>query len=201
VSTLVGHALAATLATSTAGGERVPRRGLLVSLAIVVALLPDLDVAIFLALRPAGMVPHRGVSHTLLFALASATVMTLLASRWLGGPSVRLWCVFLLAAASHPLLDYLMGAGPAVPFFAPVWDRGYLFPRPMLPIAYYGKATRAFADPSFWALNALAAGLEVVTLGPLVLLTRRALPGRTRLLAVAVSLAGVLLTMGLYRPM
>jgi inner membrane protein len=198
MSTLVGHALAATLATS-AGGDRPPRRGLLVALAVVTALLPDLDIVVFLALRPLGMVPHRGASHTLLFALASATLMTLLSWRSLRLPAGRVWCVLAIAAASHPLLDYLMGAGPPVPFFAPLSERGFLFPWRVLPVAYYGKTVGAYGSAAFWALNALAAGLELVIFLPLVVLTRRTSAARTKVLAVALALGGVALTLRLYR--
>jgi len=199
MSTLVGHALAATLATSAAGREQVPRRGLLIALAVMTAILPDLDIVFFLALRPVGMVPHRGFSHTLLFAAASATIMTLLASRMVRIPVSRLGWVFALAAVSHPLLDYLMGAGPPVHFFVPLSDRGYLFPWRVLPIAFYGKTAGAYLGARFWALNALAAGLEIVIFSPLVLFTTRSSPARTKALALAVAICGVALTIRLYR--
>jgi inner membrane protein len=199
MSTLVGHALAATLATSAAGREHVPRRGLLTALAVITAILPDLDIVFFLVLRPVGMVAHRGFSHTLLFAAGSATIMTLLASRIVHVPVSRLGWVFALAAVSHPLLDYLMGAGPPVQFFAPLSDRGYLFPWRVLPIAFYGKTAGTYLDARFWALNALAAGLEVAIFSPFILIATRTSPVRTKALALAVAIFGVALTIRLYR--
>jgi inner membrane protein len=200
MSTVVGHALAATLATTVAAGERPPRRRALVAVAIGTALLPDLDIVVFLALRPIGMVPHRGSSHSLLFAIAIATIVTLVAFRPLRLPMARLWCVLALAAASHPLLDYLMGAGPPVQFFAPFFDRGYLFPWRVLPSAFYGKTVAAYGSVTFWALNALAAGLEAVIFLPLIALSSRSSPGRSKALALALTVSGVAMTLRLYQP-
>jgi inner membrane protein len=198
MSTLVGHALAATLATSTAGREAAPRRGLLVAVAVATAMLPDLDIVFFLALRPVGMVPHRGFSHTLLFAAASATVIALLTARVLRMSFGRVWLVLILAAASHPLLDYLMGAGPPVQLFAPFSERGYLCPWRVLPTAFYGKSWGAYGSASFFTLNAVAAGLEVVIFAPLILTSVRSTPARAKWLALVVALAGIAITRRLY---
>jgi hypothetical protein len=114
-------------------------------------------------------------------------------------PVSRLCWVFALAAVSHPLLDCLMGAGPPVQFFAPLSDRGYLFPWRVLPMAFYGKTAGAYLGARFWALNALAAGLEVMIFCPLILFAGRASPARTKALALAVALSGLALTIRLYR--
>lgn len=197
MSTLVGHALAGTLAT-VAGADRIPNRRALTGLAIATALLPDLDIVVFLLLRPAGMAPHRGASHTVLFALVASAVLALLAARPLRAPPWRLWGVLVLAALSHPVLDYLMGAGPPVPFLAPLTERGWLFPVRLLPIAYYGKTAAAYLQPGFWLLNLMAAAIEVAIFMPLVVVVLARPRPRTRLLALAVCACALAVSLQVY---
>lgn len=197
MSTLVGHSLVATLATRATGIRAdSSQRTRIAIVAVLLAILPDLDIAFFLAVRPLGMTPHRGASHTLLFALLTATLATLLSSRWLRLSRARLWLGFFLAAASHPALDWLMGAGPPVPFFAPLVARGFLCPWRLLPVAYYGKVGGAYLQPGFWLLNGLAAAVEAVIFAPLLLLADAGL--RRRRLAVALALGGLLLSFRIY---
>lgn len=197
MSTLIGHALAGAVTTRLVASPGAPRGRALPALAAVTALLPDLDIVVFLALRPLGMTPHRGLSHSLLFALASATIVALLASRLVRLPLPRLWRVLLLAASSHLLLDYLMGAGPPLQLLAPMSDRGFIFPWRVLPVAFYGAAGGAYLSPSFWTLNALAGALELLIFLPGLAVQRGGARGR-RAAALAVSAGGLLLTAMIY---
>lgn len=197
MSTLVGHALAGTLATA-AGGDRIRNRRALTAVAIAAALLPDLDIVVFLLLRPAGMAPHRGFSHTLLFALGASAILALLAARPLRAPPWRLWGVLALAALSHPVLDYLMGAGPPVPFLAPLVERGWLLPVRLLPIAYYGRTASAYLQPAFWLLNLMAAVIEVAIFAPLVVVALGRPRARTRLLALAICAGALVVSLQVY---
>ena len=74
---------------------------------------------------------HRGFTHGLLFAVLLAALLA-----WRAFPPERrrrLFCYFLLAAASHGLLDAMTREGLGVAFFAPVWNERYFLPwRPLL---------------------------------------------------------------------
>lgn len=196
MSTFVGHALAATVAVSTSRGAIPPRRyGFVTALAIVAALLPDVDVFLVTA---AGVVAHRGVTHSLLFAAISAAALTAVARALVKMATARLFLMMFLACASHLLLDFLMGAGPPIRPLAPFDDRGFLAPVRLLPIAYYATTADGYRSVAFWVGNGIAAALEVAILAPPLLVTDPAWRSRTRTLAAALSLAAVGATLALY---
>jgi membrane-bound metal-dependent hydrolase YbcI (DUF457 family) len=198
MSTFVGHAIAGALTSASLGGARtLGARLKLATLGGVAALLPDLDIVTFLLLRPAGMVPHRGLSHGIAFAALTCCVLALLARRWIPLAGWRPWLGLFFAASTHPVLDCLMGAGPAVPIFAPISDEGYLLPFRALPTAYYGKEPGAYVTGAYWLPNVLAASLEALIFGPLALLAAKP-PTRVRLLAVALASTTLILAYRLY---
>lgn len=97
---------------------------LITGMALTVA--PDLDVIGFALGIPYGdLLGHRGLSHSLPFALAFGA-----AAAW---PLARLWRVdfrllwlyFFLCLASHGLLDALTGGGLGIAFFAPFTNERY----------------------------------------------------------------------------
>jgi inner membrane protein len=196
MSTFVGHAFAAAVVVSTSRGS-LPARpySAVTALAIAAAVLPDIDV--FLVTQ-SGVVAHRELTHSLLFATISAAALTVVARALVDTAGLRLFLVMFLAGASHLLLDFLMGAGPPVRPFAPFDDRGFLAPVRLLPIAYYAKTADGYRWVAFWIGNGVAAALEVAILAPPLLVTNPAWRSRTRALAAALSLAAVGASLALY---
>ncbi len=144
MSSLVGHALAGIAAAQAASGDPKRRgRRRFWALMAVIAVLPDLDVVVFMLFNPPGMVPHRGASHSLLFAAVIALAVALVFGHFLSLSRLRLFGCAFAAYASHLVLDYLMGKGPQVHFFWPISDHGYLSPVQIVPTAYYGLSGRA----------------------------------------------------------
>lgn len=77
---------------------------------------------LFVALgaRYRGMWGHRGITHSLLFAVAAAAAAFFwVRARDRSAPAGRLFGVLLLAAASHGFLDAAMASGVGVAVLAP----------------------------------------------------------------------------------
>jgi inner membrane protein len=128
--TVMSHAVAG-LAIASAF-PAAPRRIWL--LAAACAVLPDLDVAGFgYGIRYDDLLGHRGLSHSLLFAAALATLLRAAAfpRQMPGAPHV--WTCLLLATASHGVLDALTDGGLGIAFFAP-FDDGRYHQRAALPV-------------------------------------------------------------------
>lgn len=101
--------------------------------AMACAVIPDLDVIGLPGVDLFhGAFAHRGVTHSLAFALLLALAITAIAFRqrdswrW---TRVQLHIGLLLFAvtASHGILDALTNGGPGVAFFAPFNDARYFF--------------------------------------------------------------------------
>lgn len=87
-------------------------------LAAALPIVPDLDV--FSTAAYGGALGHRGITHSLLFALA---IGSLAAGATFRRFRVRWWslaALFSLIIASHGLLDALNRGGANVPFFWPL---------------------------------------------------------------------------------
>lgn len=126
--TIFTHAIAAlAVGKASAGKRKMPARFWL--LTALCAVLPDADVVGFSLGWRGSMLGHRGLSHSLLFALAVALVVVGVAFRK-ARPFRPAWLVFYFFAvtASHGLLDALTDGGSGVAFFAPFDDARYFFP-------------------------------------------------------------------------
>ncbi len=90
--------------------------------------LPDADVAGFaFGIGYDDLLGHRGLTHSLLFALVVAGLAALAASRaWRLNPGV-LWLYFFLCLASHGVLDALTNGGLGVAFLSPFSNERYFF--------------------------------------------------------------------------
>ena len=118
----ISHAVAGVALASIAS-PTAPRRYWLA--AAFCAVIPDVDVVAGLfARRDVGVLGefHRGLTHSLLFALCLAVGMSVLLSRSQRSalPLSRAMPYFFLATASHGALDALTAYGTGVAFFAPL---------------------------------------------------------------------------------
>jgi inner membrane protein len=127
--TIVTHGFVATmLGKSFAVGHPPARFWILSALCPV---LPDADVLGFpLGIRYEDMLGHRGLSHSLAFALVLSCIVTFLAfprlpERW---TRFLLFSYFFVVTASHGALDAMTNGGLGVAFFAPFDNTRYFFP-------------------------------------------------------------------------
>lgn len=154
-------------ALSTALGAGLPFRLLLFGLFCTV--LPDLDVIGFrFGIKYADVLGHRGLSHSLVFALCVGFVGSFLAP-WLRCSRLAAFGVAVLAVTSHIALDALTDGGLGVAVFWPVEQTRYFFDwRPIRVSPFSARALMSqrglevfFSELRWVWLPCLAAGLAV----------------------------------------
>jgi len=92
-------------------------------LGAILTILPDLDTIGFAYGVPYGSTfGHRGFTHSIVFALITATLATLITRTRSAFPFL------FLCAISHPLLDALTNGGLGIAFFSPFSNTRYFFP-------------------------------------------------------------------------
>ena len=98
---------------------------------MICSALPDLDaLGFYVGVSRSSMLSHRGITHSIPFAVILALVAALL----LRGVTKdrlhlgKLWLYLFLATASHGFFDALTNGGRGVAFFAPFSPARYFFP-------------------------------------------------------------------------
>jgi inner membrane protein len=127
MASVISHAVAAAAIGSAAGPSRAPAR--FWAAAILCAVAPDLDAIGFRLGVPYGsLFGHRGITHSILFALLTAAAATAWAARR-ASPDLRIRVLLAvgLAALSHGLLDAATNGGLGVAFLSPFSNRRYFF--------------------------------------------------------------------------
>ena len=136
------------------GPQRVPAG--LAAIACVASVLPDIDSIGFAAGIPYGHpLGHRGVTHSLSFALVVALASAVF-SRRLGSSPAATFLVVFVSVVSHGILDAMTTGGLGVAFFSPFSNRRYFLPWRKILVSPIGIS----AFLSDWGLRVLAS--EVV---------------------------------------
>ena len=141
--TFVGHSLVALSICApvprTSLGQAMPFYWWLAVL-VLASLLPDLDVLMLRWLPYSHPLSHRGLSHSLFFALVAAWCLTI--SCYLAGivqgkilTLIPVWLLIATVMGSHGLLDALTDGGLGIGLFSPLTWRRYFFPIRPLPVA------------------------------------------------------------------
>src|SRR5512143_2930371 len=149
----------------------------LMALALACAVLPDADaLGLWLGVPYEHPLGHRGLTHSLPFAVALAGAATLLAPATGAGPSI-VFGVLLVSAASHGLLDASTSGGLGVALFSPFSHRRYFLPwrvievSPLRPSALFSRrGVRVLRSEMrwVWAPCGALAGVAVRGLAGLV---------------------------------
>lgn len=175
--TIFTHALAAAaLGKSWTRSPMPPRFWLLSALC---AMLPDADVVGFaFGVDYGDVLGHRGLTHSLAFALVVGVVVVALAFREVEPFSRQWWSLaacFFVVTASHGALDALTNGGLGVAFFAPCDATRYFLPwRPIevSPIGagfFSGRGIEVMASEIVWVwLPSLALVAAVWGVGKLI---------------------------------
>lgn len=124
MASFFGHSVAASAIGYAALGAAPPKRFWL--FAVAAGFLPDIDVVGFaFGVDYASVLGHRGVTHSILFAIAAGAVFAGLTST---KHFIRYWAVFCAIALSHGVLDAMTTGGLGVGFFIPFSETRYFFP-------------------------------------------------------------------------
>jgi len=102
------------------------------------SVLPDADLVAFMVGIPyANPFGHRGMTHSLLFAVLVGLVVVV-ALRIRGRPVLLDAALATLVVASHGVLDAMTTGGLGVEFFWPVDTRRYFLPWEFIPVTPLG---------------------------------------------------------------
>jgi len=157
MATIMSHGVAAVaLGKLYAGREK--QGALFWTAAVALSMLPDIDVLGFrFGVRYGDLWGHRGMTHSLLFALAAGTLTAFIVNKISSRSDFfPLALFFFIVTASHGFLDALTNGGLGVAFFAPFNTQRYFFPwRPILvsPIgaAFFGpRGWRVLQNEMLW---------------------------------------------------
>jgi inner membrane protein len=102
------------------------------------AVVPDGDiVSVWLGIPWGHVLGHRGITHSLAFAVVLAAVVTATVFRgraWDGRRGL-VWLFLFVATASHGVLDSMTNGGSGVAFLAPFDDTRYVAPWRPIPVS------------------------------------------------------------------
>src|SRR5436309_2897025 len=125
--TIISHGVAAVAIGKVFTPERVPAPFWVLS--VLCAMLPDIDVVGFaFGIRYSDMLGHRGLTHSLSFALVVGFLAAWLTTHDTSQPAatwIFLIAYFFIVTASHGLLDAMTNGGLGVAFFAPFSNNRY----------------------------------------------------------------------------
>lgn len=129
--TIFTHAFTGVVAGKIGFQEKLPRKFWL--LALLLPIIPDFDVIGFpLGIKYADMLGHRGLTHSLAFAIVAGFSTVGLFFKEEAPFSRRWWGLaifFTLLTASHGVFDAMTrGGGLGVAFFAPFDNTRYFLP-------------------------------------------------------------------------
>lgn len=144
MATSFGHALVA-YTTCKFAREKASKR--LLFFAIISSIIPDLDVLGFYAgIEYESMLGHRGISHSILFALLWSVAL----SKWQFRHSFNLaFPVLFFSTLSHGIIDALTTGGRGIGFFIPFSGERYFFPSRFIQVSplhiddFFGEWGRA----------------------------------------------------------
>ncbi len=130
MATIISHSIAALALGKAFAPNRPPLKFWL--LTVTCSVLPDFDVISFVfGIRYSDMLGHRGITHSLLFALVVGALVGSLFFDEIDALSRKWWLLasyFFVATASHAVLDAMTDGGLGVAFFAPFSNERYFSP-------------------------------------------------------------------------
>lgn len=199
MSSILAHACAGIIANKAINRDfSLKNNILLFGFCIFLSLLPDIDVLIHIAFRFTNLTPHRGATHSLSFALATSAILAIATSKYFDISKKRLFSVYSLSILSHIALDYLMGAGPPVPLFAPFSYRGFLSPIRFVPSAFYSQSLTGLLQILFYPPAIFGYVLEYLIFIPIIYLSGKGRSKREQAVFILILVFALAVTCKVY---
>jgi len=165
--TILSHPAVPLAISLGLGSTLIPPRLLVAGL--IASVLPDADVLAFrLGIAYGHELGHRGLSHSLVFAVAVALAASACAPR-LRARRLTTFLFMLVATASHGLLDMLTDGGMGVALYWPFSDQRFFFPVQPIHVSplslrrlFAPRGASVLGSEFFWVwLPSLVAGLAL----------------------------------------
>jgi inner membrane protein len=122
MASIFGHALVGATLSKVLDKKRVK---ILLVLAIISAILPDIDVVSFkLGYAYEHWLGHRGFTHSILFAVLWSVLLSLVFGK---SNKLLFFIVLFFSTISHAILDAMTNGGLGVGFFIPFENTRYFF--------------------------------------------------------------------------
>jgi inner membrane protein len=136
--TVVTHSFVGAITGYSVGPA--PERIRLIVISLLCGSLPDVDAAAFALHIPyASMWGHRGFTHSVVFALIAALIITF---AFFKSKHQATWvwyaALFFVIILSHSLLDAMTNGGQGVAFCSPVINERFFFPWTPITVAPIG---------------------------------------------------------------
>lgn len=104
------------------------KRRQIVFIAIILTILPDIDVVGFrLGIPYLHLFGHRGFTHSITFAVMISLLMGWFIVQNSNIKITHVWLYFFLSTVSHGVLDALTNGGYGIAFFSPFSNERYFF--------------------------------------------------------------------------
>jgi inner membrane protein len=132
MASLFGHGLVGFTLTKIASAKTSK---VLLFLAIVSAILPDLDVVTFGKIPYTHPFGHRGFTHSIIFAIIWATILAFVFTKT---KRKLFFIVIFLSTISHGVLDALTTGGKGVGFLIPFNNERFFFPWQVIKVSPIG---------------------------------------------------------------
>lgn len=127
MATIFTHPAVALGLSPLFGSALQSKTGLLTG--VILTIVPDFDVVGFrLRIPYAHVFGHRGITHSLLFAVIFSGLVAWFINRPANKYFFQVWNYLFLCMASHGVLDALTNGGLGIAFFAPFTNERYFFP-------------------------------------------------------------------------
>jgi len=172
MASVLSHPAVPLALTAAFGARAIPPR--LAAVGVLCSALPDVDAIGFWAGVPYGsLLGHRGLTHSLLFAVVAAALASGL-HRLLRASPVAVFLFVFVSTASHGVIDAMTTGGLGVAFFSPFANARYFLPWRPIAVSPIG-VTSFFSE---WGRRVLVSELRYLWLpaaivGAVGFLTRR----------------------------
>lgn len=155
MASIFGHGLVAYTTSRLVDSKS---NTLLLFLAILSSIIPDLDVIAFsMGIPYEHPMGHRGFSHSILFALLWSGLLTLLMGK---ARKFIVFTVLFFSTISHGILDALTTGGRGVGFLIPLDNERYFFPLRVIKVSPIG-IEEFFSE---WGMRVILSELKYIAI-------------------------------------